>query len=235
MKRALHPLWLLVLLAACQSAKKDDSASWAGRVPHEFPAVDDNIAHDTLLIQTTFDMGDGSYLMVAGNVEDTFEGLRLYRYRPTSDSAAQMIAISSPAYDSWTMLPTFFPVDSTRSNNEMWVLANFGEKESWGQKLLYLDTAFHDLGFLDAALPERVLEDDTLRLKRRSIGPFMRYALRNDTAIWRFACDSVFLYDDQEGGFDRVVHASRLRFTYHPVDGLSLWFDGVRRPVKVPA
>ena len=53
-----------------------------------------------------------------------------------------MMAISSPAYDSWTMLPTFFPIDTARPTDAMWVLANFGEKESWGQKLLWLDEDF---------------------------------------------------------------------------------------------
>ncbi len=223
------------VLAACAAPETNDARTERWDEPHNFPAVDDNIAHDTLLIQTTFDLGDGSYVMVAGNVTDTFEGLRLYRYKLVNDSAPEMIAVSSPAYDSWTMLPSFFPVDGLKPTGAMWVLANFGEKESWGQKLMLLDGAFHDLGFMDVALPERILEDDTLRVKRRNIGPFMRCSTQGETTTWRFHCDSVYVYDDQAGGYDQVLAASRLHFTYSRAEGLSLWLDGVKRPVKTPA
>lgn len=197
--------------------------------------IADNLRHDTLLIQTTFDLGDSTYVMVASNVMENFEGLRLYRYRFGAGDSVEMMAISPPAYDSWTMLPTFFPLDTLAPSDAMWVLANFGEKESWGQKLLLLDEEFSDMGFLDAALPERVLEDDTLRLKRRNMAPFMRYSEHGDTAVWLFACDSVFLYDDQDGGQDRVLAAERVRYTFHPAEGLALWLDGRKRLVRKPA
>lgn len=205
-----------------------------GSPPHSFPQIDDNVRHDTLLIQTTFDMGDSTFIMVAGNVQDTFEGLRLFRYRFAKDSTVEMLAVSTPAYDSWTMLPTFFPLDTVHPADANWILANFGEKESWGQKVLLLDYAFMDAGFMDVALPERVMEDDTLRLKRRNVAPFMRYSEHGDTAVWLFACDSVYLYDDQEGHPDQVLHAARLRYTFEANEGLALWVDGRKRPVKRP-
>ncbi|MBK8498598.1 MAG: hypothetical protein IPL52_07220 [Flavobacteriales bacterium] len=206
-----------------------------GHAPFPFATIDDNIEHDTLLIHVTFDLGDSTFVMVAQNVADTFEGLRLYRYRFSADSTVEMIAVSPPAYDSWTMLPTFFPMDNLHPSDAMWVLANFGEKESWGQKLLLLDWEFMDMGFLDIALPERTMEDDTLRLKRRNIAPFMRYQESGDTAVFRFACDSVFLYDDQAGVLDQVLYAARVRYTFHRDEGLVLWLDGSKRPVKKPA
>ena len=107
----------------------------SGAPPIAYRAIEDNIQHDTLLIQTTFDLGDGSFIMVASNIDPSFEGIRLYRYRLTADSSVSMLAISPPAYDSWTMLPTFFGADSMRTD-ALWLLANFGERESWGQKLL---------------------------------------------------------------------------------------------------
>jgi hypothetical protein len=198
-----------------------------------FPMVADNVHHDTLLVQVTFDLLDGTYLMVAGNVEETFEGLRLFRYRLAADSTVEHLAVSAPAYDSWTMLPTFFATDSTTGS--LWVLANFGEKESWGQKLMLLDKAFSDAGFMDVALPERVMEDDTLRLKRRNIAPRMRYYLHGDTALWHFACDSVYLYDDQAGQYDRVLPAQDVRYSFHRAEGLVLWVRGQKRPVKEPS
>jgi hypothetical protein len=162
------PFWVLLLAAGCAAPDAPTPDSRADRdmaKPFPFPAIDDNIVHDTLLIQTTLDLGDSTYLMVASNVTETFEGLRLYRYRFTVDSLVEMMAISPPAYDSWTMLPTCFPIDTLYPSDGLWVLANFGERESWGQKVLLLDWEFMDAGFMHVALPERLMEDDTLRLK----------------------------------------------------------------------
>ncbi len=236
------PAILLAMLASCAPKGETDPAPEAtstvrdvpGTAPYPFRQFDQNLAHDTLLVQTTFDLGDSTYIMVASNVEETFEGLRLYRYRFRPDSTAELMAVSSPAYDSWTMLPTFFPLDTVYPDDANWVLANFGEKESWGQKLMLLDWEFTDMGFMDVALPERVVEDDTLRLKRRNVAPYMRYSTPGDTAVWMFACDSVYLYDDQQGTLDQVLQASRLRYTFHPNEGLALWVDGKKRLVKKP-
>jgi hypothetical protein len=206
-----------------------------GRSPHPFRQFDQNVYHDTLLVQTSFDLGDSTFIMVASNVDETFEGLRLIRYRFLPDSTVERMAWSAPAYDSWTMLPTFFPLDTVHPDDANWVLANFGEKESWGQKVMLLDWEFMDMGFMDVALPERVMEDDTLRLKRRNVAPYMRYSEHGDTAVWLFACDSVYLYDDQEGHLDQVLHASRLRYTFEANEGLSLWVDGRKRTVKRPS
>ena len=200
--------------------------------PVLYAQLEDNVKHDTLLIQTTFDLGDGTFIMVAGNVQETFEGIRLYRYRLLPDSAAEILAYSSPGYDSWTMLPTFFRLP--HAPDAHMVLANFGERESWGQKLFLMDQEFSDLGFMDIALPERVLEDDTLRLKRRGIGSFARMVEHGDTSVFTFACDSVFLYDDAAGNMDQVMPAQSLRYTYHRDTGLELWLNGQRRAVPKP-
>ena len=246
MKTSIHLLGLIMPLAGITSCgspdPKDPSTAETtgqrpvtpGSAPLVFRQFDQNIHHDTLLVQTSFDLGDSSYIMVASNVEESFEGLRLYRYRFKPDSAVEMMAISSPAYDSWTMLPTFFPLDSAFKTDVMWVLANFGEKESWGQKVMLLDWDFMDVGFMDVALPERVMEDDTLRLKRRNVAPNIHYLEQGDTAVWLFACDSVYLYDDQAGKLDQVIAAERLRYTFHRDEGLALWVDGKKRLVKKP-
>lgn len=232
---ALCAMALLVRCGEPRTAPVAGPPTVEGRAPWPFAVLDDNIAHDTLLIQTTLDLADSTYLMVASNVEETFEGLRLYRYRFTGDSAVEMMAISPPAYDSWTMLPTCFASDTLHPSDGLWILANFGEKESWGQKVMFLDWEFMDVGFMHVALPERVLEDDTLRLKRRNVAPLMRYSERGDTAVWRFACDSVYLYEDGAGGADVILAAPRVRYTFHRDQGLVLWVDGRARPVRQPA
>lgn len=204
-----------------------------GTGPIAYSSVDDNVQHDTLLVHVTFDLRDGTCVMAASHVEERFEGIRLYRYRPQPDSSAELLAVSSPAYDSWTMRPSFFANDSARTDR-LWVLANFGERQSWGQKLFRLDSAFHDIGFLDIALPERVEEDGATVLKRRDIAAHARFAFMGDSAWIRFACDSVYLYDDQRGAADQVLPARRVRYLAAPGEGLSLWIDGEKRPVKQP-
>ena len=204
-----------------------------GAAPVPLKVVDDNIRHDTLLIQTTFDVGDGTYVMVAGNVDPTFEGIRLYRYALLPDSNARILAYSTGGYDSWTMLPTFFSISDPPGTHL--ILANFGERESWGQKLLYMDSTFTDLGFLDVAYPEHINEGDTTYLKRTNIGPYGRLALHLDTAVFTFETDSLFLYHDMAGHNDLIVPAHSIRYTYHPDTGLELWQNGQRRAVKRPS
>jgi hypothetical protein len=228
--------WLLV--AGCSSGPHTnnqqplandparDTSHWHGPDALEhihFPQVADNIQHDTLAIQITFDLGDGTFVMVATNAEETFEGLRLYRYELQPDSSAKIIAASAPAYDSWTMFPTFFgkPGDST----SYIVLANFGEKQSWGQKVMLLDkSGFNDMGFLEAALPVRVVEPDTAFLKRESIAPYVRWT-HADLGAFEFAGDSVYLYDDGKGGQDYVIAADRLKCQQNG-SAIQLWIDG---------
>jgi hypothetical protein len=199
-----------------------------------FPIVEDNVRHDTLAVQVTFEMANGDYMMVASNMEDTFEGLRLIKYALRPDGTPDVYAVSPPAYDSWTMLPTFFrdPADP----GHYFILANYGEKQSWGQKLLWLETQkFTDLGFLDVALPTRVIEGDSTYLKRDNIAPFARIDGTRDAPSITFTCDSVFLYDDQQGRQDLVLPASAVRYTFDAKDGLALWLNGSKRILKKPA
>jgi len=232
----LHPLipGAAALFLACgtHDAPKQRTVPASGSLPVEFPIVDDNIRHDTLLIQTTFDMGDGTFLMVASNVDPEFEGIRLYRYELFADSNARILSYSNGAYDSWTMLPTFFSIPDPPGT--YLVLANFGERESWGQKLLFMDSTFTDLGFLDVALPEHLTEGDSTYVKRTNAAPYGRLALHGDTAVFTFACDSLFLYDDMAGHNDLIVPAHLVRYAYHAETGLVLWYNGQPRAVKQP-
>jgi hypothetical protein len=232
----IRPAAFAVLLAACGSPAPETTTTPTitvhGAKPVELTAVDDNIRHDTLLIQTTFAMGDSTYVMVASHVEPKFEGVRLYRYTLLPDSNARILSYSNGAYDSWTMLPTFFPIPDPPGT--YLVLANFGERESWGQKLLFMDSTFTDIGFIDVAYPERITEGDSTFMKRTNIAPYGRLALHNDTAVFTFDCDSLFLYDDMAGHNDLIVPANTVRYTYHPDTGLELWRDGQRRAVKQP-
>jgi len=205
----------------------------ADGMPLELPIVETNVRHDTLLVQVAFAVGDGTYLMVASNVTESFEGLRLYHYRAQPDSSAEVIAVSAPGYDSWTMLPTVFGQAGTLEG--AWIMANFGERGSWGQKLMWYDGTFHDRGFMDIAYPEHVNEQDTAYVRLTNIAPLMRMAMNNDTTSFTLACDSVYMYDDLNGHNDIILPSSTVRYTYHPATGLVLWVNGIARTVPAPS
>ncbi len=231
----------ILLLTACgtdNSARSEEAGPQPPTelnvpgAPWPLPIVADDLRNDTLLVQVTFDVGDGTHLMVASHVEENFQGLRLYHYRARPDSTAELYHVSAPGYDSWTMFPTIFG-DGPGLDGK-WILANFGERQSWGQKLIRYTHGFHDHGFMDVALPEWIHESDSIRLKRTSIAPHMRMNTSGDTTAFTFVCDSVYLYDDQRGGVDRIVAGSTIRYTWHPATGLELWILGDRRKVQHP-
>ncbi len=211
--------------ANTSTAVRSDLNGFSG--PLEYAVVPDNVVHDTLLVQVTIDLQDGTNIMVASNMEEKFEGLRLYHYRALPDSSAEVISVSVPAYDSWSMLPTFF--GPGKGMNGTWMAANFGERESWGQKLFWCENGFQDLGFIDVAFPEHIVEQDTTYLKRTTIAPHMRFGQSNDTALFVFDCDSVYIYDDLKDRTDYVVPSTSVRYTYHPNTGLVLWINGEPR------
>lgn len=232
MRTAGIAIGILFLFSGCQRSATgpgwDTFRAVEAGGPLDVGAVDDNVQHDTLLVQVTFDLRDGTCLMVASHREERFEGLRLYRYIPKKDSSATCMAVSSPAYDSWTMLPTFFrdPLDSTA----LLLATNLGERDSWGQKVLKLSAqGFEDICFLDVALPERVQEEDTVVLRKRNIAPHLRCTSQGDTLRFSFVCDSVFLYDDLRGRTDLVVPGKDLQYLWVPDKGLSLQLFGEPR------
>lgn len=226
-------LALLSVLAACTGPVPQEPPAPTvhepeGSAPLSYPQVDDLLQHDTLLIQTTFDLGDGTWVMVASHVEERRAGLRLYRFRTLADNSAQVLAVSSPGYDSETLYPTFFrhPLDSMA-----WlVLANVGERDSWGQKVFTLDErGFRDHGFLDLAMPETGQEGEERGTRLRNIAPYARCSAEGGVLQVRFVCDSVYLYDDLRGGLDRVMPAGSVRYLVPQEGRAVLWVDGEER------
>lgn len=190
--------------------------------------LDDNVRHDTLLIQTTFGLDDGTYVMVASNVEETREGLRLVHYRPRPDSSAEVIAISKPGYDSRTMLPIFHRGPDPAAG--LLVLANMGERDSWGQEVFLLkDNRFQELGFLDLAVPSWEQGDEGPVRRLVSIAPNTVVQGPVDDLSISFRTDSVLLYDDQRGHHELTLPAHRVRYSIR--DGRAvLLIDG--KPVQ---
>ena len=177
----------------------------------DLPGLDDNVKHDTLLIQTTFDLGDGTFIMVASNKEETREGVRLCLYSPLADSSAEVIAFSKPGYDSETMLPTFF--STGKKEDGLILLANMGERESWGQEAFWLkDHTFNSLGFLDVAQRDWKTIDDSTFQWRTNIGPRAIVNGMNGNFSIRFSGDSLQQSDDLQGHQEVVLPTGSLRY-----------------------
>ena len=213
-----------------------------GGSPIGFEQLDDNVKHDTLLIQTTFDLEDGTYLMIAShklseeklNEGDREAGLRLYHYRAKPDSTYEIISRSSSANDSWTMFPTFFtdPIEQ----GSMIILANYGERNSWGQKVIrFSDQGFTDLGYLNVAKIERQGEGEEMELKHRTIAPHTRISNEGNTLVFTFDLDEVILFDDLRGVLDQPIDAGRVQYRWSEAEGMVLYVDGEARRKQQPS
>lgn len=193
----------------------------------DLPNLDDNVQDDTLLIYTTHDLGNGTFVMAAKHVEDDREGLRLILYRPRPDSTAEVLAVSKPAYDSAVMLPTFFATGDTADG--LIVLANYGERESWGQNAFWLkDGHFHDLGWLDVAERTWVERDGERQQQRNNIAPSTRVYGAGGQFDFTFAVDSVQLYDDLQGGIEVMLASPDIQYRYDG-NAVVLWIRGEPR------
>lgn len=177
----------------------------------DLPIMADNVRHDTLLVHTTYDLGDGLFLMAAQNNDYNKEGIRLYLYRPKADSSAEILACSKPGYDSETMLPTFFA--SGNKAEGLVIIANMGERQSWGQEAFWLkDNAIKSLGFLDVAVRDWKTVDDSTYQYRASIAPRTEVRGAEGTFEFRFTGDSLQLYDDLQGHMEVMLPASAVRY-----------------------
>lgn len=189
----------------------------------DLPILADNVRHDTLLVHTTYDLGEGLFLMAAQNNNYNKEGIRLYLYRPKADSSAEIIAWSKPGYDSETMLPTFFT--SGDKAGGLVVIANMGERQSWGQEAFWVkDNAIKSLGFLDVAVRDWKTVDDSTYQFRTSIAPRTLVSGANGVFDLTFSGDSLQLYDDLQGHSEVMLPASAVRYRYE--NGWTLWLNG---------
>lgn len=189
----------------------------------DLPILPDNVRHDTLLVHTTYDLGDGLFLMAAQNNNYNKEGIRLYLYRPKADSSAEILAWSKPGYDSETMLPTFF-TDGNKSDGLI-IIANMGERQSWGQEAFWLkDNVIKSLGFIDVAVREWKTVDDSTYQFRTSIAPRTSVHGANGVFEFSFNGDSLQLYDDLQGRSEVMLPASAVRYRFE--NGWTLWLNG---------
>lgn len=238
--RFLQALLLLVATAACNSTPDPGHAlppapgneaivvqGMKHYAPLDLPDLDDNVHGDTLLVLTTHQIAADRFIMAARNKEETREGLRLYLYEPRPDSSADVLAVSAPAYDSEVMSPTFFSTGD--SADGIVVLANFGGKESWGQKVFWLKgQTFNDLGWLDVAHREWRTVDGQTEQRRTNIAPYTTVSGKDGRFLFTFTGDSLLLYDDLEGQLERTFSPSSVAYR-HDGGQMTLMVDGKPR------
>lgn len=200
---------------------------------NDLPNLDDNVKHDTLLIYTTHALGDGTFVMAAKNKDAPDDGgLRLYLYRPKSDSSAEILASSKEGVGSYTMLPVYF---RTSDPADGWIIVtNMGERQSWGQEAFWLkDGQFKHLGWIDVAKREWKTEDEGTTPWRTTIAP--QVAVRGDNGRFEFSFtgDSVQIYDDLKGGSELMYPSSAVQYRY---DNGEWWLivNGDQRNAKAP-
>ena len=234
MTRTLIGSVIVLLAIGCGGGEEGSTATTTGPGPDtsstlpawkvlDLPILPDNVRHDTLLVHTTYDLGEGFFLMAAQNNNYNKEGIRLYLYRPNADSSAEILAWSKPGYDSETMLPTFF-TDGNKADGLV-IIANMGERQSWGQEAFWLkDQRIQSLGFIDLAVREWKTVDDSTYQFRTSIAP--RTSVRGANGVFEFSFtgDSLQLYDDLQGHSEVMLPASAMRYRYD--GGWTLWING---------
>jgi hypothetical protein len=236
---------LLVATAACNSnpdhGSKEPASLGIDTMPMQglkhfalldLPNLEDNVRGDSLLVYTTHRIAANRFVMAARNKEETREGLRLYLYEPRPDSTADVLTVSAPAYDSEVMLPTFFSTGD--SADGIVVLANFGGKESWGQKAFWLKgPAFIDLGWIDVAHREWRTVDGQTEQRRTNIAPYTQVSGQDGRFFFTFTGDSLQLYDDLEGQMERMFPASSVAYR-HEGGHMTLLVDGKPRLPAAP-
>lgn len=175
--------------------------------------IEDHFELDSILIHNTYELSEGQFMMVSRSTEESFEGLQMHLYT-LKDSLPIISASSTPAYDSWIYLPTFF---ISPDQQDTLLMAEIGERESWGARLLRIeDGAFVDLGFIDIAIRgskfDEELETDVLFLK--SVAPNTTIRSQSEILFVSFGPESVHIYDDQKGNADTLYPADQVKYEF---------------------
>lgn len=216
------PVVLVAFLFACTGNGPSSNGFASGEYEKiALMPIDDNFEQDTLLLHNTYEMNPGQFMMVARNVEENFEGLRMFLYK-IKNGAANITATSTGAYDSWIYLPTFF---ISPDESDTLIMVETGERESWGARLVRLQNGqFEDLGFVDMAARgtkyDELEEQEVMVLK--SIVPFTRISGNSDGLVLDFDVD-VHLFDDHKGGLDTLYQKGQVRYLFS--DSLRLAFE----------
>lgn len=174
----------------------------------DYTEVDLDPGNDSLWYHLVLDIPGDAHLAVAQPLQESNRrGVRMQLLLADTDTSFRALTESSPGYDSAMLFPTFF-VDA---HGRHIILADTGERESWGQKVYLLDQGvFTDLGFIDVGLPMQGPDnaDADADIIPKNIAPVVRLDLDGKGGIdFRFETEEIILFDDTQGHLDTLVRA----------------------------
>lgn len=179
----------------------------------EFKIIDyEEINIDTLFIQVAFELNPQRWILIARNIDEDPEGLKLLLIDPTKGN--KLLYRSKGAYESMILHPTFFVPDNEKTP---WViLCALGMDESWGQNLFFMNgDEINEIAYLDIAKKEDAdpsLYENGERLA--DIAPDTK-VIKNKTGYhFTFGCDSIIYFGELGDKVDPILKGSSIGFTY---------------------
>jgi|GEM_PF-6889520 len=174
----------------------------------DFPEVDVDPGNDSLWYHLVLDIPGDKWLAVAQPTnENNRRGIRMQLMSMNVDSTFSVHTESSPGYDSAKLFPTFFK----DAQGRLIILADTGERQSWGQKVYLLNNErFEDLGFLDVGTVAYTEEDGQQILAPTTIAERVTIEQTKKGLEFRFSGKDLVLFDDGKGNLDTIIDASSI-------------------------
>ncbi|MEM7162651.1 MAG: hypothetical protein AAF487_09465 [Bacteroidota bacterium] len=209
-----------LLILGCSQPIKPDNAVADSKELHSNSISKNELYYesrvDSIIYQNLFEWKD-KWVGIAQPVNDEIgkRGLRLQLLKMKPDSSMQLISESSYGYDSRIFYPSFFEIA-----DRTFLLVNTGERESWGNKVIELkDTSFVELGFIDAAILEENVKGEEYAYRHENIAKAANLIAQNGNISFQFVGDSLIIFDDGKGGYDRKLSCDELTYS---ISGMQL-------------
>ncbi len=215
MKRLSFVSILLFVISCGDPEHKEDSVSTntdtnAETNMLEIERIDYESKVDSVNYQSLFKW-DKNWIGIAEfyNEEKDVNLFSLQLLEMNKDSSLTLISQTERSFDGLVFYPTFF-----RVSERVFILANTGAMESWGNKIFELKgTEFINMGFIDAASVEPNQDDDEQEYYHRNIAKNATFTLQDKSIKINFQGDSIVLFDDQKGAYDLILGPEQLEYT----------------------
>jgi len=225
---SLSSLFTLVLLSCGgptgqEALEAEKRSSIVGPfTPVSYTELELDPGNDSLWYHLVLDIpGDLDFAIAQPTEETNRFGIRFQLLDNKADGTFECKGESSPAYDSAKLFPTFFKNQA----GQHIILADTGEKVSWGQKVYLLDNGtFYDLGFIDMGTVDYAtnLESDSLELSPQSIAPRLKIEDSKKGLEFRVDGETMVLYDNGKGKLNQVVSCNKWHYLLNKKGNWSL-------------
>lgn len=218
--RSLYLFFWTSIFFSCASQDKGDSGQHhqSKQVKPElvgdfksviYEELDLDPGNDSLWYHLVIDIPGDLHLAVAQPTsDDNRRGVRFQLLKEGQDSTFHCETESSPGFDSAKLYPSFFSNDM----GQHIILADTGERDSWGQKVyLLVENKFYDLGFIDVGSVNYDEDQETLEQSLSPQSIAKNVTISSDANGYRFTFDleEFVLYDDQKGNLNQIVPSSQ--------------------------